>query len=181
MWYTRCVPISFGRWNILIGARTLIEHIKMQRSHKGRIYSYPVTIERSNSRIMFLDADIKLKDEIKSMKGSHWHGRDEKPVRMWSIENCCRNNFQLEYLSGGNPYEHFDQPLQVNKFDRPLFDHQKTMANHILTYNYGILAAEMGVGKTRMYIAAALLQGNSKNLIITESKLIDEFTIELKQ
>jgi hypothetical protein len=139
----------------------MIEHIKMQRSHKGKIYTYPATIERKGGRIIFVDSPFKMKDEIKAMKGSHWHGRDEKPLKVWSVADCCRNNFQLEYLSGGNPYAHFDRPLIDITFERPLFEHQKTMVRHVLTYNHIILAAEMGVGKTLSSIEIMERSGHS--------------------
>jgi hypothetical protein len=54
----------------------------------------------------------------------------------------------MEFLAGGNPYEHFEKPLVDITFERPLYEHQKIMSRHILTYNYGIFAAECGVGKT---------------------------------
>jgi hypothetical protein len=43
-----------------------------------------------------------------------------------------------------NPYAWFDRPIEHYKYTRPLFAHQKVMADHMLTYHYGILAVEMG-------------------------------------
>jgi hypothetical protein len=126
----------------------MVEHTKMMKESNGRTYLYPVILERRNGRIWFLKAPYELKDEIKAMKGAKWHGREDPPIKMWSVTDCARNKFQLEYLTGGNPYAHFDKPLLDIEFDRPLFEHQKTMVRHVLTYNHLILAADLGVGKT---------------------------------
>lgn len=98
-------------------------------------------------------------DELKSMKGAQYHGYEGAPNRdiavsifnedkLWSVEDCTRNRFQLEYLQGGNPYAPWEKPLIDLTFERPLRDHQKEMVAQVLTYHYVILACEMGTGKT---------------------------------
>lgn len=128
----------------------MIEEIKLiTETKKGTLLKVPATIERTGGRILFLKSPFALKGEIKSMAGSRWHGFIEGDERkIWSVADCCRNNFQLDYMQGGNPYANWDQPLKHFGYSRPLFEHQKLMADHCLTYHYKILAAEMGVGKT---------------------------------
>jgi len=127
-----------------------IEEIKLiTETKKGTLLKVPATIERDGSRIYFLKSPFALKGEIKAMRGSRWHGFiPDDNRKIWSVEDCCRNNFQLDYMQGGNPYENWEQPLRNFGYTRPLFDHQKMLADQGLTYHYQIWAAEMGVGKT---------------------------------
>jgi len=128
----------------------MIEELKLLKQTKsGSWVRSPATVSRENGRIEFLKSDYALKDEIKAMAGSKWHGFIEGDKRkIWSVSDCTRNNFQLDYMQGGNPYANWDKPLQNFIYERPLFDHQCLMSDHCLTYHYKILAAEMGVGKT---------------------------------
>ena len=126
------------------------EEIKLiTETKKGTLLKIPATIERVDGRIFWVKSPYHLKDEIKAMKGSRWHGYipdDERKI--WSVEDCTRNNFQLDFMTGGNPYVNWDQPLRNFSYSRALYEHQKLMADHCLTYHYEILAAEMGVGKS---------------------------------
>jgi SNF2 family DNA or RNA helicase len=116
---------------------------------KGTALKVPVTIEREDDRIFFLNSPFALKDEIKAMQGARWHGYiPDDNRKIWSVADSVRNNFQLDFMQGGNPYAWWDKPLREWGYSRPLYDHQKLMANCCLTYHYQILAAEMGVGKT---------------------------------
>jgi hypothetical protein len=128
----------------------MIEEIKLiTETKKGTHLKVPAAIERADGRIYFHKSPFQLKDEIKAMKGSRWHGYiPDDNRKIWSVLDCTRNDFQLEFMQGGNPYENWDQPLKQHGYSRPLYDHQKLMADHCLTYHYKILAAEMGVGKT---------------------------------
>ncbi|MHC4299393.1 MAG: DEAD/DEAH box helicase [Planctomycetota bacterium] len=126
------------------------EAIKLiTETKKGTLLRVPVVIEREDDRIYFVESPFSMKNEIKAMQGSRWHGHIPDDGRMmWSVADCCRNNFQLDFMQGGNPYANWDQPLKNFGYSRPLFVHQKLMADHCLTYHYKILAAEMGVGKS---------------------------------
>jgi SNF2 family DNA or RNA helicase len=116
---------------------------------RGKQIKVPVTIQTVKGRIEFLKSDFALKDEIKAMSGSKWHGYDEGNKRkIWSVKDCTRNRFQLDFMQGKNPYTRWEKPLQEFDYERPLRDHQKLMSNFGLTYQYCILAAEMGTGKT---------------------------------
>ena len=132
------------------------ENIKLvTETKKGTLLKVPATIERGNGRIYFTKSPFALKDEIKSMKGSKYHGYIEGDGRkIWSVDDCTRNNFQLEFMMGGNPYANWDKPLKKHVYSRSLFDHQYLMSDTILTYHYTILAADMGLGKSLSAIEA---------------------------
>jgi len=134
------------------------EQIKLEvRTASGSLIRMPATIERVNGRIEFLKSPFALKDEIKSMAGSRWHGYDdENPRKIWSVADCQRNRIQLAYLMGEDVYAHFDQELKQHEYRKltrngkptELMDHQKYLADTGLTYHYQVWAAEMRVGKT---------------------------------
>lgn len=126
----------------------MIEHVKLLVKGPAGWLRAPATIAYVGGRIEFRDAAFILKDEIKSMAGAKWHGFDEPPRKIWSVSDCPRNRFQLAYLSGTNVYEHFEKPIEEHEFNRPLMSHQRDLANHFLTYHFGVMAAEMGTGKT---------------------------------
>ena len=108
----------------------------------------PGVIQITDNRIEFLKSPFSLKDEIKAMQGARWHGFQDPPRKIWSVDNCPRNWFSLQVLFGENPYTWFDRPLEVHEYERPLMSHQKDMADAGLTYHFQIWGAEMGVGKT---------------------------------
>ena len=128
----------------------MIEEIKLvTTTKKGTCLKIPATIERVDGRIFFLNAPYHLKNEIKAMAGSRWHGYiPDDNRKVWSVADNCRNNFQLDFMTGGNPYENWDQPIKNFGYSRPLYEHQKLMSDCCLTYHYQVLAAEMGVGKS---------------------------------
>lgn len=117
----------------------------------------PATLLVSPTEIEFLKSPFHLKDEIKAMQGARWLGfRQENPKKVWKVDNCARNWFQLKFLMGQNPYEWFDQDLVTYEYDHPLMDHQKLMADTGLTYHYQIWGAEMGTGKEARYSTPVL-------------------------
>jgi hypothetical protein len=127
------------------------------RTKSGTLIRSPATLEYRDGRIYFLKSPFSLKDEIKSMAGSRWHGYDEEsPRKIWSVEDSQRNRFQLGFLMGEDVYEWFNRDvvkhdycgLMLNGKPTPPMPHQCDMADHFLTFHYGVKAAEMGVGKT---------------------------------
>lgn len=83
--------------------------------------------------------------EFKAYEGGRWNPE----TKCWNIKNSLRNDFQLAYLQGLNPYAWFDRPLIARpEFDRPVKEHQVDLILAGLTYHYQIFAAEMGTGKT---------------------------------
>jgi SNF2 family DNA or RNA helicase len=122
-------------------------------SKKGRPIQEKALLRFEKGRIFFDKSPYSLKGEIKAMKGSKWHGFDADPKKIWSVEDCFRNRFQLSYLERGDVvYEWFDRPDKQFEFKRPLKWYQREDANHWLTVHFGIEAAAMGVGKTLMAI-----------------------------
>ena len=110
----------------------------------------PATLEfTDDGKIVFVTSPFALKDEIKAMKGSKWHGFDqENPRKVWSVKDCLRNRIQLQFLTGQNPFEWFDREVKKHTYQRPLMLHQMDMSDRGLTYHYQIMAAEMGLGKS---------------------------------
>ncbi len=101
-------------------------------------------IDYRDGRILFLKSPFALKNEIKAMEGSKWRPEEKR----WSVADTPRNRFQLDYLMGKDTYAWFDRETVKHAYSRPLMDHQRELADHFLTYHYGIMAAEMGCGKT---------------------------------
>ena len=72
---------------------------------KGTLVRTPARFEYAGGRIWFLKSPFALKDEIKAMTGSRWHGfEQENPRKIWSVADNFRNRFQLHYLMGENVY-----------------------------------------------------------------------------
>jgi len=126
-----------------------IRQIKLQyQTPSGTTLRSPAIVEYTDNRIYFLKSPFALKDEIKAMKGSKWHGFDEEPRKIWSVLDCQRNRFQLGYLMGEDVYAWFDRPIIHHEYTRPLMAHQVDMSDAGLTYHYQLWGAEMGTGKT---------------------------------
>ena len=68
------------------------------------------------------------------------------------------------------PYEdlevNFDSVNKINKKNRSLFKHQESAIKFLLKKNKSILSDDCGLGKTKSAIAAALLSGSEKILVI---------------
>ena len=128
----------------------MIQQVKLiHRTAGGSLVRSDATLEYAKGRIFFLKSPFALKDEIKAMSGSKWHGFDqEEPRKIWSVADCQRNRFQLGYLMGEDVYAWFDREVIKHEYTRPLMSHQKDFADSFLTYHYGILAAAMRSGKT---------------------------------
>ncbi|MHB8108085.1 MAG: hypothetical protein ACYDH4_11765 [Candidatus Cryosericum sp.] len=153
-----------------------IEQVKFTvRTTSGTLIRKPVTLEYVEGRIYFWDEARKkspwgFKDEIKAMRGSHFHGYDEEGTyakkMVWSVDDCQRNRFQLGFLQGEDVYAWFDRPVirhgyrQYFRDGQPkeIMPHQFDLADAGLTYHYQVFAAEMGVGKT---LAAQMVLENS--------------------
>lgn len=125
------------------------------RTDAGKLIRVAATLEYKDGRIWFLKSPFALKDEIKAMKGSRWHGGDDEPRKIWSIDDCARNRFQLGFLMGEDVYAWFDRPIvrheytaTLNGVPTPLMAQQCDMGDSGLTYHYQIWASEMGTGKT---------------------------------
>ena len=119
--------------------------IQLLKGSNGKV---PVTLyKRGNTYHSQFPFDLELKDHIKAMRGARWRPEEKE----WTFSMCPRNDFQLAWLLGLNPYTEYDKPLvdiDPDTLVRPLFLHQVEILRHILTRRYCIVAAEMGTGKT---------------------------------
>ncbi len=131
-----------------------------------RVYS-PGEILVTKTRIEFLKSPFALKDDIKAMTGSRWHGYDDPPRKIWTVENSPGNWFSIQVMFGENPYKWFDRPLETHEYDRPLMEHQKHMSDAGLTYHYQIFGAEMGCIDGNA-IVCVHRSGGSKRLSLRE-------------
>lgn len=132
----------------------MTEEIKLQFGG----YRYPVTTWVEMGRRYFrFPYHPGLKDEIKVMSGARFHPED----KTWSVSQNERNDFQLRFLMGQDPYAVYNIPLNPasipatrmnhrSKNQISLFKHQKAMASQFIQRHYPgcMAAAEMGTGKT---------------------------------
>lgn len=128
----------------------MTQKLKMLKMQAGN-FKIPVVIRPENERLYFqFGFNRALMAEIKAMQGARWHGYDENnPRKEWSVKDCERNRFQINYLCGGNPYSHYDESLLDLTPNRDfLYAHQIEMIQHGLTRKQCILACEMRTGKT---------------------------------
>jgi hypothetical protein len=138
----------------------------METKLRAGNYLVKGTIWNENGRLFFnFGYNKDLITEIKMMRGSKYHGYDEvNPRKLWSIDICPHNEFQLRYLMGDRPYDHYDKPLvpipiepRFNKSKgqhlQP-YSHQPMMTAHMVQRKRCIVAGEMGTTKTFCCITA---------------------------
>lgn len=136
-------------------------------------HSYFCEIETDEHHHYFVDPPMALKDDLKAMRGSHWCGYDKVPRKAWRVENCRRNNWNLDYLEGKKPYARYTCNMieeakrrgiflpatrtmkRLNETTRRMeevevkpYSHQDEMTLFMLVRKWCIVAAEMGTGKT---------------------------------
>jgi SNF2 family DNA or RNA helicase len=113
---------------------------------------FPITLVEEDKVIQVrFNYNPTILAEVKTMQGARWHPDD----KIWTIANSPRNRFNIEYLTGGNPYAWYDRELEPFTPSREmLYKHQIEMAAMICTYRRLIIAAEMGTGKTLAMIEA---------------------------
>ena len=110
---------------MLIKDMTGMQSVKLtHRTSGGTLVRSDALLNFTQGRIEFLKSPFALKDEIKSMQGSHWCGYDDEPRKIWTVTDCHHNRFQLAYLVGENPYEWFDRDILKHEYSRPLKDYQ---------------------------------------------------------
>lgn len=104
-----------------------------------------------------------VKDEIKStFEGATWNVEKKK----WTINKSYRNDIQLAFYSGQNPFKIYTQPVKDFKTKRNLLPHQQELVNAILTYRRLIGGYEMGLGKSLIFIESAELSGYDNVLYV---------------
>lgn len=133
---------------------------------------------------------VELDEQVLNvqLKAQRWLARQKAPFEQW-IQNEA-GIWEQKYKEGGictlfpGLYEQQKKKLQRVLFEHPnlvLWQWQQHDIIRLSIKQHGILATDMGLGKTRMGIAAALLSGCKHILVVTESKLIGQFVGELKQ
>lgn len=162
---------------------SIVETKFYTESRKGRLIATSVTMEYTDkNRIEFPGLPFEFKDEIKSMKGAKWHGYLENDGRkLWSIDNCQRNHIQLAFLKGENPLEWFDRDVERRTYGRPLREHQRDMADHILTYHFHICAADPGLGKTLTAIEAMEQSGHKQWWWVGPKRPLEAVKLEFRE
>lgn len=155
------------------------------KTRKGKyVYKHKCRLRIDEDRIYFVRSPFELKDTIKSFRGPKWHGFDkENPKKIWSIEHCPRNVFQLQYLMGVDVYAHFMRPLlELPDFPmkEKLLPQQVDMVRRAITYHYQILAAEQGLGKSLSLISTAMIAGGRWWYIGPKSAAVS-FRLELEK
>lgn len=138
-------------------------------------YKYKVKIETTKETHTFCGTSpdderppFALKDEFKAMRGARWLGtydakKNPLPRPVWQVENCRRNNFNIDYLEGKNPFARYKTPLDEKNLGNMtiprtrkdwhgkewnIFGHQIEFTLHMLQRRQCIIAGEMGTGKT---------------------------------
>lgn len=139
--------------------------LKLKYTVGGKVKRAFVDLNKREDGRLYFD-DMKpwtFKDEVKAMQGWKWHGGGKKDVdkeKVWSIEDCYRNHFQLQVMTGQNEYANWQKPIEHFEPTRScLLKNQKEMLNFSLTKRYVNLAVEMGLGKTLAMIEAMELSG----------------------
>jgi hypothetical protein len=163
------------------------------QTSKGRVLAHKARLTITPATIEFTKAPFALKDEIKAMAGSHWCGFDAKPKKVWTIDNCQRNWFQLKWLMGENPYEWFERPLVEHEYRSfpvmvkgneeiwQMRDHQRLMSDTGLTYHYQLWGAEMGTGKTLAAQMVMEMSGVKDWFWLGPLKSMDNIEIEFEK
>jgi hypothetical protein len=136
----------------------------------------PLKLNREDGKIILtFRYNPDLIQEVKSFEGARWNPEH----KYWTIKDNGRNNFQLDYLQGKNPYAWFDRPLIETEFTRSLYLHQQDLAKNGLTYHYNIWAAEMGTGKSLAAIEVMELSGHQDWWYVGPRSAIESFKYEL--
>ena len=149
-----------------------METLKIKQQAGKFLLTVDVKFVRHEGRLYFgFPFNKKLMAEIKSMEGTKFHKYDDLEHRkewviktfghenIWSALDIPRNNFQLDFLLGNNPFRRYDAPLIEINGTRPLMGHQTDGLRHMYTRRQAILAHDMGLGKSLDAIELMELSG----------------------
>lgn len=141
---------------------TRIVHLQHNR------FKYLTRIDTDKDHHYFRSTDgtdwpaFALKDEFQAMRGAKPLHREKVPDKTWRVDNCRRNNFNIAYLEGKNPFARYKAILDEKLLPYPvprvrtdwynasitLFNHQIEFVLHIMQRRQCIIAGEMGTAKT---------------------------------
>ena len=112
-------------------------------------YFRPVTLTYVGKSInVNFPYNATLKDEVKAMEGA----RFDWDTKTWKIDNSARNKWGIAFLEGKKPYARYEQKYVDIPPKRALYGHQVEAFQWGLTVRRGIMAYEMGLGKTLVSI-----------------------------
>ena len=158
-------------------------------------YNTDITGELKDS-LKYLGCDCEIDPQIHNVhdKLQRWNELQKATFEQWVLNNeggegDGSSAWELKNKDEGMcaKYPQLYREKE-KKLDRILAEHpnlelwnwQKHDVVRMSMKQHAVLATDMGLGKTRMGIAIALMHGCKHNLIITESKLIGQFAGELK-
>ena len=145
------------------GVRTELKMTINMTNPKGQVtrLRVPIAFTKKGAKLWAsYGFNKKITEELKSLEGCKWHGYEEPPIKQWSLADTQHNRFQLDYLTGGNPYAHYDKPIiQFAASRLACRQHQIDIAAFELTRQYCVVAGEMGCGKTLATIEAMEASG----------------------
>lgn len=144
----------------------------------------------ANANLKDMDCDITIDEQIGNVKDklTRWKKLQLTPFEqyiqkedgIWELKNQ-NSGIIAEYPE---VYKQRAKKLEYIMKKHPkleLWDFQKKDVIRLSMKQHGILAADMGLGKTREIIATACMHDCKHSLIITEAKLIGQFAGELQQ
>lgn len=147
------------------------------------------TVEEIRNGVKSISDVINVDEQISNTrkKLTRWLKLQKTPFEQYVQKE--NGEWEVKFEVGGicamYPELYQRQRKRLNEicFENPkleLWDWQKHDVTRLSMKQHALLAADMGLGKTRMIIALGLLHGSKHNLIITESKLIGQFAGEIK-
>lgn len=118
-------------------------------------YKCDIVLQQRSDRTIEAYAPFKMIEEFRSMIGYRY----DKEKKCYIFSDCQRNLTQLMILKGDNPFKIYDIPLldikprriqnpDLMPKDKNFLPHQIKMFQHMVTRNGGLIAGDMGVGKT---------------------------------
>lgn len=118
-----------------------------------------VCVEEGRIHLKF-GYNAKLVEAMKDFGGRKWHGYEDPPEKIWSFPDNSRNRFRFDKLCGKKVFANWDAPIEdfevpERHLELPFWSHQKDLYNEVLQRKQLIIVGEMGVGKSRVAVAAA--------------------------
>ena len=139
---------------------------------RSKGYSYPITVKTEPNKIIF---KFRYNKTLIQLVKTRFNAKWNPGLKLWHTNLNERALFQIDFLTGNNPYVPWDTPVDYtdtirdwveNTFKPRLspealaifrdLSYQNEMINLSLSSKQVMLAAEMGLGKT--YVAIAICE-----------------------